>query len=105
MSCKAQVCKDARDSIGPDGECHAYDETLEQRFEALKKESTECAGSVKQMGIQIQQLMQKLQKEIESKDKLQNALNSQIELSNTYYAQRIELTTKVEDLTKKHTAL
>lgn len=68
MKCQTQVCEDARDSIGPDGECHDYDETLESRHKQLQKEANKCATSVQQMGKQIQDLMAKLQKETSEKE-------------------------------------
>jgi len=49
MSCAAQKCDDEKDSIGPDGECHDYDESLEGKYEELKLQANECALSVKGM--------------------------------------------------------
>jgi len=81
MTCMTYECEDDRDSIGPDGECHEYDDTLESKYEQLQGEATECSKSVGQMNGKIQELMLQLQEEISQKERLTNDLLSEKEMS------------------------
>lgn len=56
MSCHTAQCDDERDSIGPDGECHEYDDTLEKRFEALSEQASACASNVEQLNRKVELL-------------------------------------------------
>lgn len=53
MTCQVNECEDERDSIGPDGLCHDYDETLEKRHDDLKVAATECSKTAKSMDQKI----------------------------------------------------
>lgn len=103
MDCEAQICQDSRDSIGPDGKCHAYDETLEKRHETLKGEAKLCADSVKQMGEKIKELMSQLQKETEKSDQLANELSSEKELSQQFKDQRDNFSQELDQNKQKLT--
>lgn len=74
MSCKTYSCNDEKDSLGPDGECHPYDETLEQRFDDLKTESENCAKSFNTMNIKMEELLAQLKTTMDKNQELESKL-------------------------------
>ena len=74
MTCQVYECQDDNDSIGPDGQCHDYDETLEKRHEDLKVVANECGTTVKSMDSKMKELMAQLQEEMAEKENLQTKL-------------------------------
>lgn len=60
MSCDHFQCPDEGDSINANGECHDFDETLEERHDALIKKSVEVGKSVVQMDKKLSELLAEL---------------------------------------------
>jgi hypothetical protein len=101
MSCKAYKCPDIRDSIGPDGECHPYDETLELRHEKLKVVAEQCALSVKDLNAKIKALTDQLANETKEKEELDSLLRSERLLSTQYKIQRDDLKSQLDENSDK----